>query len=69
MRPVGEPVHPACAVAVSLDLGDGVPAGARLGIFHPACGEGAPPPLEPNELDELRRRIAELEAKVATGGK
>src|SRR5262249_18737860 len=35
---LGQPVHAACAVAVSLDLGDGVPPGARLGIFAPGRG-------------------------------
>jgi Protein of unknown function (DUF3302) len=30
-RRMGEPVHAARAVAVSLDLGDGVPPGTRLG--------------------------------------
>ena len=33
-RRLGEPVHPACAVAVPLDLGDGIPSGTRLGLFR-----------------------------------
>ena len=34
---MGEPVHPARAVAVSVDLGDGVPSRSRLGGFAPVC--------------------------------
>ena len=32
---MGEPVHAACAVAVSLDLGDGLSSRTRLGVFAP----------------------------------
>ena len=40
------------------------------GFFTGPAADGAlPPPLEPKEIDELRRRIAELETKVATGGR
>src|SRR5262249_40134114 len=37
-RRMGEPVHAARAVAVSLDLGDGVPPGTRVGDITSACG-------------------------------
>ena len=33
------------------------------------AAEGTSLPVESNEIDELRRRIAELETKVATGGR
>src|SRR5262249_35143471 len=36
-------VHAACAVAVPLDLGDGIPPGARLGIFAPVDGNRRQP--------------------------
>ena len=34
-----------------------------------APGADAPPAYAPNEIEELRRRVAELESKIATGAK
>jgi len=38
------------------------------GFHHQPSAAGGPPP-DGNELDDLRRRIAELESKVGTGGR
>jgi len=38
------------------------------GFSHQPSGAAAAPPASPNELEELRRRIAELESKVGMGG-
>src|SRR5260370_21434174 len=44
---MGEPVHAARAVAVSLDLGHGIPPGTRLGNVASSCGRcGAGTPLQ-----------------------
>jgi hypothetical protein len=37
------------------------------GFSHPPSAAGAGPP--PDELEDLRRRVAELEGKVGTGGR
>jgi hypothetical protein len=55
---VGEPVHAACPVAVSLDLGGDVSSGSRLGFAPqpstagagPAAGAG--PTANPSELED-----------------
>ena len=39
------------------------------GFSHPPSATGAAPPAGANELEELRRRIAELESKVGAGGR
>ena len=56
---MGQPVYAPCAVAVSVDLGDGVPALVGLGEFRPARAQR----LSAKELAELRLRIAKLEAQ------
>ena len=66
---MGEPVHAARAVAVPLDLGDGVPPRARLGVLGDvAAGGGPEPQATASELEDLRRRIAELESTIKAGG-
>jgi len=39
------------------------------GFAAPPAGAGAPPGYEPGRIDELQRRIAELESKIGTGGR
>jgi Protein of unknown function (DUF3302) len=36
-RRLGKPVHPARAVAVPVDLGDGISPGTRLGLLREKC--------------------------------
>ena len=38
------------------------------GFSHQSSAVGAGPPANVNELEDLQRRIAELESKVGTGG-
>jgi hypothetical protein len=39
------------------------------GFSHQPSAAGAAPPAGPSELEDLRRRIAELESKVVMGGR
>jgi Protein of unknown function (DUF3302) len=39
------------------------------GFSSPQAGAGAPPGYEPGRIDELQRRIAELESKIGKGGR
>jgi hypothetical protein len=54
-------------MAVPVDLGDGISPRARLGVSHPAPGAGAEPVVGASELEDLRRRVAELESSMRTG--
>jgi hypothetical protein len=54
-RRMGQPVHAARALAVPLDLGDGVSAGTGLGLRRP--------PAE--ELARLDAAVARLEERLA----
>jgi hypothetical protein len=38
------------------------------GFSHPPTAPGAEPTLEPSDIDDLRRRVAELEARFGMGG-
>ena len=68
-RRMGEPVHAARAVAVSLDLGGGAPPGTRLGISHQSAADGGGAADKSSELEDLRRRVAELENSQRTGAR
>jgi hypothetical protein len=39
------------------------------GFASQPAGAGAPPGYDPGRIDELQRRIAELESKIGTGGR
>jgi Protein of unknown function (DUF3302) len=39
------------------------------GFASQPAGTGAPPGYDPDRIDELQRRIAELESKIGTGGR
>ena len=57
---LGEPIYPARALAVSVDLGDAVPARSRLGV----CARISLRVLtSPSQIDDLLRRVEQLESK------